>query len=52
MKTTIRNYSEGGTQNKADGLNPILNEYEQNKFVTALHSYLCSDDKHKYLSQR
>lgn len=52
MKTTIRNYSEGGTQNKADGLNPILNEYEQNKFVIALNSYLCSDDKHKYLSQR
>ena len=52
MKTTVRNYSEGGEQNKADGLNPILSEYNKNKFVLALNNYLCSDDKHKYLTQK
>ena len=35
-----------------DRIKDLQSEYNKNKFVVALNNYLCSDDKHKYLTQK
>lgn len=49
----IRDYSEGSQFNSADGLNPIITEYNKYDFVKKIHLYLSSEnDKHKFIKER
>lgn len=51
MNENIGKYGFGSDLNTANGLDPIVNEYEPVLFVKTMHEYLMSEnDKHKYIT--